>query len=230
MADLDRVIEHGVPGTSMPSFLLISEEERAILRQYVVYLAIRGQSERALVEFVSDELPVVENFVLDSELREEIIDGLLAPIVDAWAEASERIIAVPEGLAADAEAGRKLYHSERAGCAKCHGDEGHGGSVAGIDYEIDHDLWTRDRVLASPGKAIAAILRNDLPMRTSRPRKLVGESLHGGSDPADAFRRLHQGIAGTTMPAVGGAGPGESGTLKDAEVAAIVAYLQALNL
>jgi mono/diheme cytochrome c family protein len=231
-ADLDRVLEHGVPGTAMPSFRLVSQEERDILRQYVIYLAVRGQIERTLVDFVANELPGDEPLAFNGELRDEIVADRLAPIVDAWADADSQTVAPPADFEAivgsQVDLGRELYHSERAGCYKCHGREGEGGAVAGKDFEVDYDVWNRDRLLLKPSAEIAALLKRDLPVRTSTPRLLVGETPRGGADSVDLYRRVHQGVAGTPMPAVGAAGPGETGTLSDKEVAAVTAYLQSL--
>lgn len=232
VADLDRVIENGVAGTAMPSFRLVSQEERAILRQYVVYLAIRGQVERALVDFVANELPINEPLAFTEELREEIVVDYLAPIIDAWVDARES--ALPPLKLFDTsgttrfEIGRRLYHGEKAGCYKCHGSEGEGGAVAGRDFEIDYDLWNRDRVVVDPSASVRQLLREDLPARPATPRRLHGEKLRGGEEPVDLYRRVHQGIAGTPMPAVGGDGPETVGSLTDAEIVAIVWYLRYL--
>jgi len=221
--DLHATLERGVPGTAMPSFALLSEEERETLRQYAVYLAIRGQTERALVDFVAGELPARQPLVPRGELREELLGEIVEPIAAAWSDAESHVVETPEFASPTAEQvalGRELYHSERTGCAKCHGPEGQGGAVAGSDYEVDYDVWSRDRV-ETP-------LAGDLPPRPSIPRSLVGSTPHGGATPADLYRRLHQGVAGTPMPAVGGLAPGAEGALSDEEVAALVAYAQTL--
>ncbi|TWT99736.1 Cytochrome c [Botrimarina colliarenosi] len=232
VADLDRVLEHGVPGTAMPSFRLLSEEEREILQQYVIYLAIRGQTERALVSLVADELPAGEPLRLEGDLRDEVMSESLAPIVAAWVDAESDVVSPPDSSEVDDRLiarGRDLYHSEKAGCFKCHGAAGQGGAVAGKDYEIDYDRWTRERVVARPSDAVAHLVRQDLPIRPSRPRQLIGATPHGGDATADLYRRVHQGIAGTTMPAVGGAYPGQPGSLTDEEVQSVVVYLQSIN-
>lgn len=220
--DLLGTIEHGVAGTAMPSFRLIDPQERQALRDYVVYLAVRGQAERELVAYLADEAPVGEPLDLGSE---EIAE-LLGPIVDAWADAPQRIVAAT-ATEGDIALGRELYHSERAGCYKCHGREGQGGAVEGKDYQVDHDLWTRDR-LPSDDPRIVAVLKNDLAPRPSMPRRLIRETPHGGTSEADLFRRIHQGVAGSPMPAVGGDEPNSTGALNDEEIAAVVAYTQTL--
>ena len=230
-ADLDRVIEHGVAGTAMPSFALLKPEERVALRQHVQLLAIRGEVERRLVRFVGDEAPFDEPALIEAALGVEVLAECVEPVVSSWVAAPDRLAPVkplPESDEAIAR-GRDLYHSEAAGCYKCHGPNGAGGAVAGEDYPIDYDDWTRPRVEALRGGAEARQLAaRDLRGRPAWPRPLVGSRLRGGDSDADLFVRLHQGIAGTPMPAVGGGTDGSPGALADREVAALGAYVRSL--
>lgn len=230
--DLHAVLEHGVPGTAMPSFARLTQNERDLLRQYVQYLAVRGQTERVLVAYVADELPIEHPLELVYEQRGEVLAEYVAPILDGWFDAENRRLE-PEiaPVAATTEQvalGRELYHGERAGCYKCHGAKGRGGAVAGRDYEIDHDDWNRDLVASQSNNAVGRLLASDFPPRRAIPRALVGSTLHGGSTPEDLFRRLHQGIAGTPMPAVGGLSPETKGTLGDDEIVSLSAYVETL--
>ena len=59
-ADLRRVLNNGVPGTSMPSFALLTESEVDALLEYVKYLSIRGEMETKLAQYVYDELGEAE--------------------------------------------------------------------------------------------------------------------------------------------------------------------------
>ncbi|MEN0110183.1 MAG: cytochrome c, partial [Planctomycetota bacterium] len=149
--DLHAVLRRGVPGTSMPSFARLSDSELATLVDYVKHLAVRGQTERALVEFVAEELAIEESPDLRGPQRDAFLGDWLAPIARSWRAADERVVTAPTApTSSDAvEAGRELYHSERAGCVKCHGAAGQGGAVAGVDYPLDYDRWTRDLVEAS---------------------------------------------------------------------------------
>ncbi len=47
--DLSRIIRNGVPGTAMPSFRTIDDDDVAALIGYVKYLSIRGQVEQRLL-------------------------------------------------------------------------------------------------------------------------------------------------------------------------------------
>ena len=53
-ADLKLLLQNGVPGTSMPSFRLLKDEELDALVDYVVYLSMRGMVERFLIAAVRD--------------------------------------------------------------------------------------------------------------------------------------------------------------------------------
>ncbi|MCA9103127.1 MAG: cytochrome c, partial [Planctomycetales bacterium] len=61
-ADLVRVLEHGIPGTAMPSFALLPPDEVDALVEYVKYLSMRGQVESILYDLVveGEEEPTAE--------------------------------------------------------------------------------------------------------------------------------------------------------------------------
>jgi mono/diheme cytochrome c family protein len=74
-------------------------------------------------------------------------------------------------------------------------------------------------------KEVAAGL---LDPRNAIPRNLRTNMFRGGRRPLDIFRRVHQGIAGTPMPASGPAAPGAQGTLTEEEMWQIVDYVRSL--
>ena len=55
-----------------------------------------------------------------------------------------------------------------------------------------------------------------LPPRNAIPRNLRMNMFRGGRRPLDLYRRVHQGISGTPMPASGPVAPGAQGTLTEA--------------
>jgi mono/diheme cytochrome c family protein len=67
-----------------------------------------------------------------------------------------------------------------------------------------------------------------LPPRNAIPRNLRANLFRGGRRPLDLYRRVHQGIAGTPMPASGPAVPGAQGTLTEEEMWQIVEYVRSL--
>ena len=52
--DLTRILVNGIPGTGMPSFRVLPEEELAALTEYVKYLSIRGQVEGRLIDALAE--------------------------------------------------------------------------------------------------------------------------------------------------------------------------------
>jgi mono/diheme cytochrome c family protein len=54
--DLRRILNNGIPGTAMPSFALLPEAEITALVGYVKYLSMRGETERRLLAYATQEL------------------------------------------------------------------------------------------------------------------------------------------------------------------------------
>jgi mono/diheme cytochrome c family protein len=52
--DLHRIVSYGIPGTYMPSFLLMKDEEKTAVVEYIRWLAMRGEMERRLVAELGD--------------------------------------------------------------------------------------------------------------------------------------------------------------------------------
>ena len=65
-----------------------------------------------------------------------------------------------------------------------------------------------------------------LEPRPDPPRNLSNGVFHGGDDPIDLFRRVHQGVAGTPMPAHGSPRPNVPGSLSEGEIWQLVDYLR----
>jgi mono/diheme cytochrome c family protein len=86
------------------------------------------------------------------------------------------------------------------------------------------DIAAKQRELAERDD----VIHNLLPWRNAIPRNLRTNLYRGGRRPLDLFRRIHQGIAGTPMPATGPAAPGAQGTLTEEEMWQIVDYLRSL--
>lgn len=216
--DLHRLLVRGVPGTGMPSFSLVSQEDLEALVDYVIYLSIRGEAERRMLVGAIDELDYGEDFPEDSLRLKypsegeggDVIEEIVARIAEQWASADSRLVPIPEypelageALQASIERGKKYFHGQIANCVGCHGAEGNG-RVQMLDF----DDWTKDyttRLGLTPGdrEAIRPFREvGALRPRPVRPRKLLDGVLRGGGDAADLYCRITQGIAGTPMPAV----------------------------
>ncbi len=114
VSDLNRVLQHGVPGSTMVPRAL-AEEDRRILIGYTIFLSIRGEVEQELMKGIADEDEPITD--LDAAAKERIqstikkwtaanAEGPSVPQLD-WTETPERL-----------RNGAKLF--ETSGCASCH--------------------------------------------------------------------------------------------------------------
>ena len=123
--DLARIIKHGIPGTYMPSFLLLEEGESAALVEYVRWLSMRGEFERRLSAELAGEFSTkaYKNKLRGETTREEIlaelkqvltedmsqlVDDSSKEIANAWEESHQGVEAtvtsVPEAPKAGPDA------------------------------------------------------------------------------------------------------------------------------
>jgi len=117
--DIYRVVSYGLAGASMPDFLLLTEERRHDVVEYVRYISMRGEFEELLMTFS----------VEDGELADPADTAEL--VWDRWDEGELNAVfpttAEPEMTAETIERGRVLYmDSAGAGCVGCHGETGVG--------------------------------------------------------------------------------------------------------
>ena len=230
-ADLTRVLKNGIPGTSMPSFALLSETQIDALVEYVKYLSIRGETEIGLIR---------EVFELDDEAqgklpetREFLVDNKLAEVVEKWKSADNALIEVPEmpadiDLADSIAKGRELFYGDKANCVKCHGP-----TALGDGQATDYDDWNKAIVEWKSKEVDGAtdltwvkrahrVLEGDaLDPRTIQPRNLRQGIYRGGRRPIDLYYRIHAGINGAPMP-------GAKGTIPPEDIWHIVNYVQSL--
>lgn len=214
-ADLKKIVYDGIPGTAMPSFKLLPDEEVEALVHYVKYLAIRGETERELLRGSNEELDEGQRLVsFDDSGKEsfeshlELINNAVNKVVGKWLDADANVVEIPqrkamtqEELIASRKRGRDLFYGTVANCAKCHGD-----SALGDGTTNDYDNWTKD--IVDPGKpettkeTIDRYVALGFPEpRTIRPRNLRQGVFRGGNRPIDIYWRVKNGIGGTPMPA-----------------------------
>jgi mono/diheme cytochrome c family protein len=112
--DLARTLKQGLIGTQMPLFDKLKDEQIDSLVEYVVYLSIRGELERKLIQMGAQELDPEEAHNKDITKRERLYDlsikdsndekaqkvfksqveqanDLLTEVVDSWIAAEERV-------------------------------------------------------------------------------------------------------------------------------------------
>ncbi|MCA9038135.1 MAG: cytochrome c [Planctomycetaceae bacterium] len=211
--DLTRVLRQGIPGTYMPSFLLLADNEIHSLVEYVRFLAIRGEFERKVVNELSSDysLTAMTNRVKGGESRSDIISELKTFMADdlpgyvndigdelaeSWSTANDEEALVAPSIPRIPDSpesrrrGRELYLSKTLNCADCHGIYGRGDGPQTTIYEknpVTNELYPE------PGL-------HDVWDNVNQPRVLTQGIFRGGRRPYDLFCRLHAGIKGTRMP------------------------------
>jgi hypothetical protein len=91
----------------------------------------------------------------------------------------------------------------------------------------NHDDWTNEWLKRAkvdennPAEVAEFVALGALPPRKLRPRNLAHRVFRGGSTPTDLYRRIADGIEGSSMPAAIG--------LSENEVWALVAYVLELG-
>ena len=231
-ADIARALRKGMSGSQMPLFNKLPDEKINALVDYVVFLAIRGEFERKLLSAAAFELDLetdrIYNVALkkndDSENKKKLQSQLetateiLTGIADAWVEAADGVeeFDLPDfplfgsetgdnraELEASIAKGRKLYLSEEAACAKCHGESARGDGKQLPDY----DDWTKDwtsKIDISPTNLeglLPLMARGGMKPQQLLPRNIVEGKFRGGREPLDIYRRIRYGIVGAPMPA-----------------------------
>ncbi len=85
-SDLASVIRHGLTGTQMRAFNNLSAEQIDALVEYVVFLSIRGELERKLIQIGAQELDPDESFNPDVTKRERLYEAALKESTDEKAK------------------------------------------------------------------------------------------------------------------------------------------------
>ncbi|MBM3998424.1 MAG: cytochrome c [Planctomycetes bacterium] len=233
--DLLRVMTNGVPGTAMPSFRLLNGDEIDALIHYVRYLAIRGQVERALIEYsFQGELDLVEatRETLSEPESAAFVKSEIVAVATRWRQTETLATTVPSPpadfeSAASIERGRSLFFGPIASCVKCHGE-----TALGDGTTTDYDEWAKELMPNEPDKLARFLDRGAaLEPRTIRPRNLRLNVFRGGRRPVDLYWRLHNGILASGMPAASmrsdGAGDDDPRLAPD-DLWHLVAYVRSL--
>jgi len=179
-ADLSRVIRKGIPGSAMPAFSTLPDDEVASLVDYVKYLTIRGEFERRLlaelgslegeplfdlkslqvaakptepaVEAESEEKP--EQSVLDEQLQTLVGEYLYEEVVDRWSDRDDAVTEVPAPPASMLEASAPPVDLVAKGrdlfFGKANCVQCHGATGLGDGQTQNYDDWTNDW-LKTPG-------------------------------------------------------------------------------
>jgi len=207
--DLARVIRYGIPGTYMPSFLLLEDEEMHAIVEYVRWLSMRGETEYK----VDKELELdYSRTAMDErkeggETREELqadVDETVAglpelyyqtagDVAESWILGEEEeslvmpaVARVPDSVESR-ERGRRFFLEK---CTNCHGWVGRGNGAMTQDFQKND---ATGEMYDEPG--LFDIWGNPI-----KPRNLTRGQYRGGRRPIDVYRRLYGGIGPSKMP------------------------------
>jgi mono/diheme cytochrome c family protein len=241
--DLMHIVEQGIPGTYMPSFVLLGEERLGLIIDYVRWLSIRGDTEIRLANELlnmgatEDEVKQATDADESKKLkRADVVAGVVKSIneelpalvsdittglAEDWAKAElPESVVVPEGPRTpptkdSIERGKKLFLSQVEGKkTKCVDCHGPSGRGNGTSTE---EFWPIPD--AKPARKYEVAGLHDDWGHPQNPRDLTRGIYRGGRRPIDIYRRIFAGITGTQMPGFGGT------ILKDKEIWDVVNYV-----
>jgi mono/diheme cytochrome c family protein len=195
-SDLLRTLEHGVEGTAMPAFNMLSLHDRESLASYVILLSLRGETEgfvfKDALEEKDGQLKVKSGHKIATDLQRAAV-----AFAGRWVESQTKPIdagAFPkysdEKMKASVERGQALFAADAqrlkelfpqkteaqlkdlkaVSCASCHIDYGR-------QAMFKFDSW---------GTMV-------------RPANLTTGIYRGGRRPIDLYWRIHSGINGSGM-------------------------------
>ena len=239
--DLQNLLINGVPGTGMPSFAASKSEDREALIDYLIYLSIRGETERRLLAECVDEIGYDDQDPLPDDQRlnrgHDSVRATLRYVTASWVSADPKTVAVPgptfdadSGLQESIARGKDIFHSQIANCVGCHGPEGNGKAIT-----LDYDDWAKeytsrigitpsDRDAVKPFRKAGA-----LRPRQIKPRNLQLGNFRGGGSGVNLYHRISQGIAGTPMPAITVSDTESTKGLSNDQVWDLIHYVQSLS-
>lgn len=179
-ADIRRTLDVGVEGTSMPSFNMLSKEEREQLVSYVIHLSIRGETEYQILKSLLNENKKAlakATKAKEDALFPDATRWWVGTLLDRWVKSDAQNEPSPypydddKDLKASIRRGYEVFIGKGA-CVKCHIDFGR-------EVPFRYDEW---------GTLV-------------RPANLTAGVYRGGRRPIDLYWRVTGGIPPSGMPA-----------------------------
>ena len=240
--DLLHILEQGIPGTYMPSFVLLGEEKLGLIIDYVRWLSIRGNTEirlatelaalsatkkdiaRALSATTGTDKKkadvVAEVMKSVNEELPGLVDDITSSLAEGWANAElDESVVVPKvkrtpPTKESIEKGRVFFLSLNPK-KKTECAECHGKLARG-DGPNTEKYWPIPN--SQPERKYEVAGLHDEWGFPQHPRNLTRGIYRGGRRPIDIFRRVHEGIPGTQMA-------GFATVLTDEEIWDVVNYV-----
>ncbi len=130
--DVERVIEHGLPGTSMPAFRQLNEADRRLLATEVLRLHAEGlRTQFTEMQAGADQEPTEQEVLAFVESRTATLAPIDPPAI---------------GLPSSNSLQRGREHYTRLGCHQCHGETGSGAADVLLFDDDNHPVRPRDLV------------------------------------------------------------------------------------
>lgn len=245
--DIKYVLEHGIPGTYMPSFVLLGEENLGLIIDYVRFLATRGKMELQLIErfivagateaTVDDEIANAEGKKpkrsdvakrLMDDARGEIpsmVEEISTELKEAWTTAELPETATVPKVPRTPPTRKSIDHGRDLFLSKVQGKKTECAECHGLQGRGDgpntEKFWPMvgPVVGVSPERKYEDPGLHDIWGHPQKPRDLTRGVYRGGRRPIDLYRRVYNGINGTQMPGFGGT------ILTDEEIWDVVNYV-----
>jgi mono/diheme cytochrome c family protein len=217
--DLLRVLEIGIEGTAMPSFVLLPLDERKALVSYVIHLSLRGQTEYKVFND-SFEYKKAENTLRlkegEGSIKEAIMGrsdepGWYDQTVNEWvtAQSPDKQIKIAE------------YPFDPNDAVKFKESVLRGKEIFTNPPE-KYKLGTNACMTCHKEFGRRSTFREDEWGTLSKPNNLIQGVFRGGRRPVDVYRRVHSGIMPSGMIAFGS-------TLQPNDIWDLVNFVQVLG-
>jgi mono/diheme cytochrome c family protein len=250
--DLHRIVQYGIPGTYMPSFLLLGQREIPAVVEYIRWLSIRGEFEKRLASELTSDYS--KTSIADSV--KQFNDKVKAE------KSGEKLKTIPGATKEAAAEFKKSSQEEFPGLIEetatfladtwSRAEEPDSLVVPSVPrVEDTPESRERGRLLylsdntkcytchgntgRGDGVSTEIFWKNPITNRDFenrglhdnwgkplKPRNLLLGQYRGGRRPIDLFRRMYAGIKGTPMPAFGGE------KMKDEQLWDLVNYVMSL--
>jgi mono/diheme cytochrome c family protein len=164
--DLKNTLLDGIPGTAMPSFRVLAGTDINQMIDYVIYLTIRGEVERSLINAAleittSDQNPLLVNFNNGDKKADDLafVREMISSVVIQWVgpdktgNAQRTIAKAPDNWNSpeSVKIGRTLFFQGKANCFSCHGQ-----TAIGDGQKNLYDNWTLELLGLDPSSSGAS--------------------------------------------------------------------------
>jgi len=231
-ADLMRTLREGIEGTAMPSFVLLSDDDREAIISYVIHLSLRGKVEAMLLDKGFDYDAKKEVFELASGVNlKEDAKFYAGKYAKAWLDSNDPSSAIKvaefpfddtdmKNLSATVKRGQQIFNATPSAelkkdyrerihaiefpkkLAEAGGDKDKAEKL--LDEQVMNKLTAIKCVTCHVDYGRQAKFRFDEWGTLVQPRNLPQGLLRGGKRPVDIYYRIHSGIPGSEMTPFGG--------------------------